>query len=282
VDPIGGMGPGSDGRFYRSPEQVALELPIAGPMTRMLAFMIDYMIVGVVELVVIVALLFGLVAAAELGEQLQTFAEEYVDIETGEPIGGWPYVMMAGFMLIDFVLQWTYFVFFEQLMQGRSPGKAVMGLRVVRRGGLPIDLRASLLRNLLRVVDMLPTYYLIGLTSLFVSKRTQRLGDFAADTIVVREDRPTAALPITRMARRPGADAFRFNRAQLSLIGAGEKRLIRQTLRRAATLDPERAEGALLRAVGVLCHRIDYPEPVAPPQREAFLVALLRAAEVSG
>jgi uncharacterized RDD family membrane protein YckC len=279
---MGAMGPGSEGRIYRSPEQVVFELPIAGPMTRMLAFMIDYMIVGVVEILVIAALLFGLVAAAEFGEQMQTFAEEYVNVETGEPIGGWPYLMMAGFMLIDFVTQWAYFVLFEQLMQGRSPGKALMGLRVVRRGGLPIDLRASVLRNLLRVVDMLPTYYLIGLTSLFVSARTQRLGDFAADTIVVREDRPSAALPIGRSGSVLGADAFRFDRAQLSVIGGEEKRLIRQTLRRASTLDPERAEGALLRAVEVLCHRMDYPEPVPPPQREAFLVALLRSAELSG
>jgi uncharacterized RDD family membrane protein YckC len=276
------VGSTGERRLYRSPEQVAFDVPIAGPMTRMLAFMIDYSILGLVELLVIAALIFGVVAAAEFGDQIQTLAEGWIDVESGQPIGSWPYLLMAGFMLIDFMVQWAYFVIFEQLMQGRSPGKAMLRLRVVRRGGLPIDLRASLLRNLLRVVDMLPTYYMVGLTSLFVSRHTQRLGDFAADTVVVREDRPGAALPISRvLTDSPDAQAFRFDRMQLRQIGPDEKRLIRQTLRRAATLDPERADLALQRAVDVLSHRMDYPERVPASQREGFLVAVLRDAELT-
>jgi uncharacterized RDD family membrane protein YckC len=276
------VGSTGERRLYRSPEQVAFDVPIAGPMTRMLAFMIDYSILGLVELLVIAALIFGVVAAAEFGDQIQTLAEGWIDVESGQPIGSWPYLLMAGFMLIDFMVQWVYFVIFEQLMQGRSPGKAMLRLRVVRRGGLPIDLRASLLRNLLRVVDMLPTYYMVGLTSLFVSRHTQRLGDFAADTVVVREDRPGAALPISRvLTDSPDAQAFRFDRMQLRQIGPDEKRLIRQTLRRAATLDPERADLALQRAVDVLSHRMDYPERVPASQREGFLVAVLRDAELT-
>ena len=64
--------------------------------------------------------------------------------------------MAAVWIIVEFVFQWGYFVICELLMQGRSPGKAALGLRVVRDGGLPISLRESMVRNLMRVVDMLP------------------------------------------------------------------------------------------------------------------------------
>src|SRR5439155_10322840 len=100
------------------------------------------------------------------------------------------------FLVIQLVIEWGYFVFCEMTSGGRSLGKALVGLRVVRDGGFPISLRESLVRNLLRLVDVLPWYYTVGLVSIVLSRDGKRLGDLAAGTIVVRLDRPEPAPPL--------------------------------------------------------------------------------------
>jgi len=87
----------------------------------------------------------------------------------------------------NFFIWIGYFVLFEMLWNGQSPGKRPAGLRVIRDDGTPITLTESLLRNLLRVVDFLPAYYLVGILSILLSKRSKRIGDFAAGTVVVME-----------------------------------------------------------------------------------------------
>jgi uncharacterized RDD family membrane protein YckC len=85
-----------------------------------------------------------------------------------------------------------YFVAFEMLANGQTPGKRQAGLRVIRDDGTPVGLTESLLRNLLRLVDVLPGYYGLGILSILLSRRGKRLGDFVAGTVVVKE-RPTTA-----------------------------------------------------------------------------------------
>ena len=94
------------------------------------------------------------------------------------------------------VIELFYFVVFETLWRGRSPGKRLLGLGVVSEDGLPVSFGASLVRNLLRSADILPSSYTTGLVTMLVSKRTQRLGDIAAGTVVVRFDRPRPAAPL--------------------------------------------------------------------------------------
>ncbi|MFC4358569.1 RDD family protein [Halobium salinum] len=81
----------------------------------------------------------------------------------------------------------AYFVLLEGL-RGTTPGKQLFGLRVVRLDGGPCDLRAAAIRNVLRLVDWLPAGYLLGAVLLYVTDDTQRLGDLAAATVVVRAD----------------------------------------------------------------------------------------------
>lgn len=81
----------------------------------------------------------------------------------------------------------AYFVLCELLMDGQSPGKRLGGLRVVRLDGTPIQLLDSALRNMLRAVDMLPFFYTVGLVAIFVSGRSQRVGDMVAGTMVIKE-----------------------------------------------------------------------------------------------
>jgi uncharacterized RDD family membrane protein YckC len=163
-------------QIVRSPEQVALDLPIAGPMSRLLAFSVDWVFIFVLEMILLTGLVFAGLSMSELDqlELLTDWLEDTrADLEQGElDVGGsWVFMVLAAWIVLDFVLQSGYFIVCELLMQGRSPGKAAFGLRVVRDGGLPITLRESALRNLLRVVDMIPTgQYLVGLISMIVSK----------------------------------------------------------------------------------------------------------------
>ncbi len=92
---------------------------------------------------------------------------------------------MGLFVLALFLLDWWYMVLFEVLNQGRSPGKQIMGLRVVHDDGTPIGWAASLLRNLLRFVDMLPFGYTLGATVCLQHPQFKRLGDVAAGSMVI-------------------------------------------------------------------------------------------------
>ena len=105
--------------------------------------------------------------------------------------------------LLLFLVSWWYMVLFEVLNQGCSPGKQVMGLRVVQDDGTPIGWSASLIRNLLRFVDMLPFGYFLGAISCLQHPHFKRLGDLAAGTLVVYRE-----LPLVR-PRVPQAAALR-------------------------------------------------------------------------
>ena len=75
------------------------------------------------------------------------------------------------------------------MRRGRTPGKSISGLRVVRSSGRPVDPTASMIRNVLRLVDGMPLMYVPTVVSILATRRNQRLGDLAADTIVIRDRR---------------------------------------------------------------------------------------------
>lgn len=93
-------------------------------------------------------------------------------------------------VLVAFAIAWSYFVLLEWLWQGQTVGKRMYGLRVIRDDGAPAGFIAVLIRNLLRIVDFLPAFYGLGLLMVIVTPRSQRLGDMAAGTYVVRAPRP--------------------------------------------------------------------------------------------
>ena len=143
-----------------TPEGIDLPLRPAGLMVRAVAFAIDLGIRGLILGVLFIALAF----LGKLG-------------------------MGLGSLLL-FAISWWYMVLFEVLRQGRSPGKQWLGLRVVHDDGTPIGWSASLLRNLLRFVDLLPFGYFLGALSCLQHPTFKRLGDIAAGTLVVYSERP--------------------------------------------------------------------------------------------
>jgi len=265
-------------QVVHSPEQYRLELPLAGPSSRILAYAIDYLLISLLSIVVIALAFLLFPLAAEFGALFEDFREA-VDSDDPNALQENNFILVIlGFLIVvQLVVEWVYFIFFEMTLNGRSPGKAAVKLRVVGDGGHPLGFGQSVARNLLRTVDILPLYYIVGLVSMVVSEEAKRLGDMAAGTIVIRLDRPAGAAPI-ESAFEGETDVFRFDHAQLAKVGAEELRLVRQTLRRLPELGQEPAALALERTVTALTDRLDYP-PVPAAEREIFLHALLRAAQ---
>lgn len=160
-----------------TPENIEFGYDIAGIGSRFLAAIVDTFLIGVAE--VIVLLVVGLaVQSLSLGESILT----------------------AAGAVLGFVILWGYYVAFELAWNGQSPGKRMLGLRVVREGGRPITVIASIIRNLIRIVDFLPLLYGIGVVAMFVDRRARRLGDLAAGVLVVRE---RAEVTLESLADRP-------------------------------------------------------------------------------
>jgi uncharacterized RDD family membrane protein YckC len=141
-----------------TPEGIDLVLRPAGALPRILAFGLDLLIRGAILLLMFIVMAF-------LGQ-------------LGVGLGS----------ILLFLVNWWYMVLFEVFNQGRSPGKQIMGLRVVHDDGTPVGWGASLTRNLLRFVDMLPVGYCLGLVSCLSHPAFKRLGDLAAGTLVVYRD----------------------------------------------------------------------------------------------
>jgi uncharacterized RDD family membrane protein YckC len=139
-----------------TPEGVEVELTLAGIGSRFMAAAIDFTI----ELAVIIA----------------------VALIT-QPAGG---TGVAIFTTAAFAIIFFYDVLFEVLAGGRTPGKRLNGVRVVRTGGRPITVARSSVRNILRLIDILPGFYAVGMTAIFITPQNQRIGDLAAGSYVVR------------------------------------------------------------------------------------------------
>lgn len=125
-------------------------------------------------------------------------------------------------LLVLFLLYWFYMVLFEVLNQGRTPGKILMGLRVVNDNALPVGWMASIVRNLLRTVDMFPLLYGFGFASMVFDRDFRRLGDRVAGTLVVHDGRAKrVSLPkVTRAVRPPRPLS---TEEQVAMLGFAER-----------------------------------------------------------
>jgi uncharacterized membrane protein SpoIIM required for sporulation/uncharacterized RDD family membrane protein YckC len=182
-----------------TPELVVLTYSIAGIGSRAMAAITDLVIVAAT--VAVLAIVF--------------FAVVSTGGFSGFDLGGsWGIAIL---ILVQFTLLWGYYVLFEGLMDGQTPGKRVHRIRVVREGGYSVTFGASAVRNLIRVIDMQPLFlYLVGMISVVATKRGRRLGDIVAGTIVVREDARRAAAPAPSVSAREGHGDAAALQTQLS------------------------------------------------------------------
>lgn len=149
-----------------TPEGADFQFLIAGAGPRAMAWVLDRLIQ------------FGIIAVISI---LAMFLVPFG--EAGAGLG------MGGILIMSFLLDWFYFALFEGYWNGQTPGKRSCGLRVVRTNGTPIDPISAVGRNFLRAADMLPFFYTIGMVSMLMTRRLQRLGDLIFDTMVIDERR---------------------------------------------------------------------------------------------
>ena len=180
-----------------TPELVVVSYTVAGVGSRTVAALIDYAIC-------ITAIVVVFIAASQTNVRLPSLRES-----ASSTSGTW---ILATLTVIQFAVLWLYYVLFEALMDGQTPGKRFMHLRVVLEGGVPITFSTSAVRNLVRIVDMQPAFfYAVGFISIIANRRARRLGDFAAGTMVVKEGLITAPMSASsaRTPRRaPGDNVF--------------------------------------------------------------------------
>lgn len=157
-----------------------------------------------------------------------------------------------------------YYVVFEALNGGRTPGKAAFGIRVASTDGTPLSLGAVTLRTFMRLIDFLPAAYAVGAISIVVTGRNQRLGDLVADTVVIRDRRPTSAIPVEREMAAQGWD--------VATVSSQEIELVRRYLGRRGDLTPEARTQLAAELAGRLRPRVRGGEGMGD---EEFLVQLL-------
>jgi uncharacterized RDD family membrane protein YckC len=159
--------PPGDRLTIETPEQTVLEFSLAGIGSRFLALAIDSLLQ--MAALILVGVVAGLIALAgyfpQVGKQ-------------------WAYAIL---IFIAFLVEFGYFAFFETIWNGQTPGKRWTHLRVITDSGRPIDAQAAILRNLLRIVDFLPTLYATGIITSLISAQNKRAGDYVAGTVVVHE-----------------------------------------------------------------------------------------------
>lgn len=229
-----------------TPESVDFSLEVAGLGSRFVALLLDEVVKGVAVL-----LLAGVAYLGNIVLREQGASRLWVDV-----LGGADIVLLAAVLGL-------YHIVFESAWRGRTPGKRLMGLRVVKDSGVPIGFWDALLRNLLRLVDALPSFYLVGIIAVFASPRHQRIGDLAASTLVIKERRlRQAAVPA------PAAPPAMAALTPLPQLSYEEAEMVRSFLGRRGALTPAARQelagriAGLLRRRGITAADLGLPEAV--------------------
>lgn len=170
------------------PGGINLEAQVVGPIPRFFAFAID---LGIRSIII--------------------FVLSILSIPLGSSgMGG------GFFLILLFVIEWLYPVLFEVFSRGQTPGKKLLKISVINDDLSPVTLGASMVRNLLRTVDFLPLFYLVGLVTMLSNKRFQRLGDLAAGTLVISV--PESAKPAAQQEIIPLAPSTSLLRPEQTSI----------------------------------------------------------------
>ena len=205
-----------------TPERVPLHFALASIGNRFLACAIDHALQFALILLVSLAFYF-MMNYARLGGFFEDAPK-------------WVYAVLV---ILTFLLFTSFFIFFEWMWNGQTPGKRWLKLRVIREDGRPITFWEAMVRNLLRIFDMMPwPFYSIGLICVFINSNDQRVGDMVAGTVVVREREAEApsfnqvfASPVSDAALRRSFKPLPFT-ADLSSLTEKEIEVVETFLRR--------------------------------------------------
>lgn len=256
-----------------TPENVVLRYDVAGLGSRLVAALLDYVVIGVGATILTI----GGAAIAQVVSLTPLAGSRYAPLQwLAKALGaGFP----AFSVVLAFLLWWGYFFLCETLWNGQSAGKRWFGLRVVRANGQPVDVVASLVRNVLRVVDLL---LFVGVLVMLIDRHSRRLGDLAAGTLVVRQPRGKGWRDFgpdfnegTIPATLPAAVTAFPNANRLT---AQHYAVLRAYFERRRRLDPAAAAALARRLAQELAALVD-ASPAEVADAPAFLAAAARAYE---
>jgi len=248
---------------YRTPESVELEFTLAGIGNRALALVIDYLILAVAWVVFFLAWAF---ISAQL---VDWWAETF-----GSATAVW---LVAIAFIVSFVMYAGYFVFFETLWQGQTPGKSFAKIRVVRDDGRPIGMQQATLRALLRPFD---EFLFIGFFLIILSRQEKRLGDFVAGTIVIQAEAPNVSsnLHISEAAKLLHQELLQIS--DLSVLLPDDFAVIREYLQRRSAMTTK-ARSTLSLKLAEQVQQILHLEKIPTPSADVFLEAVYLAYQES-
>ena len=234
-----------------TPEAVPLELETANIGSRGLAVMIDWLIQGTT----LFALLVGLTT-------LVGATNAHVGVG----------IAAASFFLLTFIALWGYPTVMETLWRGRTIGKAALGLRVITVEGAPVRFRHAAIRATLGLVDFILTSGAGAIISVLLTRRSQRLGDLVAGTVVLRERTGLRAPVAVEFPVPPGLEAY-AQTLDVARMTADDYRAARTFLLRATSLAPAVRYDLALRIAKPVAGRVQ-PAPPAGVAPEAFLLCV--------
>ena len=260
--------------IIETPERVPLAFALASIGNRFLAAAIDHAI----QYSAIVLVVWAFLNIANIDVLGGSNSEN----KTLADLPNWTIAVM---IICLFLLFTGYFILFEWLWGGQTPGKRLLKLRVIREDGRPITLWEAIARNLLRIFDSVPGFfvpiYSVGLIVIFLSKRDQRVGDIFAGTVVIRErsdEAPTFAdtfsNPVSDAAFRRVQKRTQFD-ADISIIGDREIEVVESFLRRRWDLTERHRIWMAWRVALPIMYKIKPNYDAATFSYEGFLEELL-------
>lgn len=251
----------SDDLRLETPEQIDLEFELSGLGTRTVSWMCDALIKSLVTFATLMLLtaLLGFFQVKEPDADWLKYA-------------GWFVAMAIAFFWI------LYDIIFEALWSGQTPGKRMMGARVLRDGGAPVDFTASCIRNFLAMADFLPMGYLLGALLIALTVKRQRLGDIAAGTIIVRERRQGSPVRTDKMIEQFASAEVQFTSAQLARCTAEDRRILRSFVQRLFQMPPAARFKLAAGLVETMSKRMELPplQPLDGQGNVTWLASLLR------
>ena len=247
----------------QTPEYVEIEYELAGIGSRVIAGLVDTIVQFFITALIVIAGIYLFHLLSPLG--------------SGNPLDLVAILLIGAGGLVGFVAYW---VVLEMVTNGQSIGKRMAGLRVIRDDGTPINLWDSIIRNVVRIVDLLvPPFYWSAIVSVWVSSRSKRLGDHAAGTVVVKERAPemptTTAPPVPPVQYRVAPTAADEElMAHIRMLSAQEADAAERFLERRHELAAEVRAQLASRLAGSISSHLGVSAG-AWASAEEFLVAVL-------
>lgn len=245
---------GGDRVRIETPEHVVFEYELAGLGSRVIAALIDLLLIGLALFVLLLVLIATTGGISSLA----------------------PWAIALG-AVTAFVTFWGYPIVFEIWWKGQTPGKRSLQMRVIQEGGYSLTPQVVIVRNLLRIVDFLPGGYFLGLMVMVLNRRYKRVGDFVAGTIVIR-DRSAAKAPpklavVDLVPAGQEEKVAELRRVGVHQLDPDQIRIVRDFMQRRHTLSADARLRLADQLAESLCGRLGIPVE----RGERFLQCVLAA-----